>query len=268
MWKTFNNGSQEGAYWAEGEGKAVLLIHGFGEDHSVWEHQTAFLRNHYQVIVPELPGTGRSPLTDPLSMESMADFIYAILVVENISQLTIIGHSMGGYVALAFAEKYPHLLEGLGLYSSTARPDNEEKKEGRKKSIRMIRQYGLEPFCRQTLPNMFAAVFRSQQAARVDNYIQQALNSGSPESYIAYYEAMIARPDRTEVLKNIKVPVLFVIGKEDPAVPMDNSLPQVTMPAIASVHIFDQVGHIGLLEVYEESNLLLHHFIAFSQHSS
>lgn len=268
MWKTINNGGLEGAYWAEGEGKAVILIHGFAEDHSVWEHQTAFLRNHYRVLVPDLPGTGRSQLTTPLSIESMADFIYSILVEESVSQATVIGHSMGGYIALAFAEKYPHLLEGLGLFSSTARPDNEEKKEGRQKSIRMIRQYGLEPFFRQMLPSMFAAVFRNQQAARIDNYIQQALASASAEGCIAYYEAMIARPDRTEVLKTIKVPVLFFIGKEDQAVPLDNALPQVTMPAIASIHIFDQVGHIGLWEVYEESNLILHHFVAFCQHLS
>lgn len=268
MWKTINNGGREGAYWSEGEGKAVILLHGFAEDHSVWEHQTAFLRNHYLVLVPDLPGTGKSQLTNPLSIESMAEFVYAILVEENISQVTMIGHSMGGYVALAFAEKYPHLLEGLGLFSSTARPDSEEKKEGRQKSIRMMQQYGLESFFRQMLPSMFAATFRNQQAARVDNYIQQALATGTPEGCIAYYEAMMARPDRTEVLKAIQVPVLFVIGKEDQAVPLDNSLPQVTMPAVASIHIFDQVGHMGLLEVYEESNLVLHHFIAFSQHSS
>jgi pimeloyl-ACP methyl ester carboxylesterase len=268
MWKTINNGGREGAYWTEGEGKAVMLIHGFAEDHSIWEHQTAFLRNHYRVVVPDLPGTGRSQLTDPLSMESMAEFIYAILTAEGISQITVIGHSMGGYVALAFAEKYPHLLEGLGLFSSTARPDSEEKIEGRQKSIKMIRQYGLEPFFRQMLPNMFAARFRNQQGARVDTYIQQALAAAGQEACIAYYEAMMARPDRTEVLKAIQVPVLFFIGKEDQAVPPENALPQVTMPAIASIHIFDQVGHMGPWEVYEESNLILHHFVAFCQHLS
>lgn len=264
MWKKINNGNQEGAYWAEGEGKAVILIHGFAEDHAVWEHQTAFLRAHHRVLVPDLPGTGRSALTQPLSMESMAEFIYAILVAEGVSQATIIGHSMGGYVAMAFAEKYPHLLEGLGLFSSTAKPDTAEKVEARQKSIRMMNQYGSEPFLRQSLPNQFSEVFRSKQAARVENFVQQALPI-SKESLIAYYEAMIARPDRTEVLKEIKVPVLFFIGKDDQAVPPDNTLAQVTLPAIASVHIFDNVGHMGLLEVYEESNLILHHFTAFCQ---
>lgn len=264
MWKKISNGNQEGAYWTEGEGKAVVLIHGFAEDHSVWEHQTAFLRVHYRVLVPDLPGTGNSPLTQPLSVESMAEFIYAMLVAEGISEATIIGHSMGGYVSLAFAEKYPHLLEGLGLFSSTAKADTPEKVEARQKSIRMMQQYDREPFLRQLLPNMFSEVFRSKQAARVESFVQRAL-PGNKEPLIAYYEAMIARPDRTAVLKEIKVPVLFFIGKDDQAVPPDNTLGQVTLPAIASVHIFDQVGHMGLLEVYEESNLVLHHFIAFCQ---
>lgn len=264
MWKTINNGNQAGAYWTEGQGKAVMLIHGFGEDHSVWEHQTAFLRMYNRVLVPDLPGTGQSPLTDNLSIESMAEFVYAILVAEGISQVTMIGHSMGGYVTLAFAEKYPHLLEGFGLFSSTARPDSEEKKEARRKSIRMIEQYGSEAFLRQTLPGMFSESFRNKQPARVENFVNNALSAGR-ESLIAYYEAMIARPDRTAVLQESKVPVLFFVGKDDAAVPPDSVLEQVTLPATASIHIFEQVGHMGLLEVYEESNLILHHFIAFCQ---
>ncbi|MGX5820457.1 alpha/beta fold hydrolase [Chitinophaga lutea] len=266
MWKTVNNGNQEGAYWTEGEGKAVMLIHGFAEDHSIWQHQTAFLRHHYRVIVPDLPGTGRSPLTSPLSMESMAEFVYAILVEEQISQVTMIGHSMGGYVTLAFAEKYPHLLEGMGLFSSTAKPDSAEKVEGRRKSIRMIGQYGLEAFLRQTLPNMFAESFRNRQQAVVEQYIRQAME-GDAASAVAYYEAMIARPDRSQVLKDSKVPVLFFIGKQDQAVPLDNSLSLVTLPDVASIHIFEDVAHMGLWEMYEESNLILHHFIAFCQHT-
>ncbi len=244
-----------------------MLLHGFAENQATWEHQTAFLRAYYHVLVPNLPGTGKSARTAPLSMESMAEFVHAILVAENISQITIIGHSMGGYVALAFAEKHPQLLEGLGLFSSTARPDSEEKKEARQKSIRMMQQYGTEAFLRQLLPNMFSASFRAKQTVRVDNYVQAAL-PGNLDTLIAYYEAMMARPDRTAVLKDIHVPVLFFIGKEDQAVPPENVLEQVTMPAVADIHIFEDVGHTGLLEVFEESNLILHHFIAFCQRAS
>lgn len=265
MWKTFDNGGQEGAYWAEGQGDAVLLLHGFAEDHSVWEHQTAYLRAHYRVIVPDLPGTGRSGLTSPLSMESIAAFAWKALQAEGVESAVVIGHSMGGYVALAFAEAYPDAVEGLGLFSSTARPDTDEKRENRRKSIRIMQQYGVESFVTQLLPNMFAAEFRGKQVARIDNYMQQAIKIPMA-SMIAYYEAMIARPDRTAVLSGISKPVFFFVGKEDQAVPLENSMSQVVLPSVASIHIFDRVGHMGMLEVFEESSLLLHQFITFCQH--
>ncbi|WP_126247662.1 alpha/beta fold hydrolase [Chitinophaga rhizosphaerae] len=265
MWKTFDNGGQEGAYWTEGQGDAVLLLHGFAEDHSVWEHQTAYLRAHYRVIVPDLPGTGRSNITAPLSMESMATFVWRVLQAEGLGSAVVIGHSMGGYVALAFAEAYPDAVDGLGLFSSTARPDTEEKRESRRKSIRIMQQYGVESFVKQLLPNMFAGGFRNAQAARVENYIDQAVKIPMA-TMIGYYEAMIARPDRTAVLSSIRKPVFFFVGKEDQAVPLENSMSQVVLPSTASIQIFDHVGHMGMLEVFEESSLLLHQFITFCQH--
>lgn len=264
MLKTINNGNHNGTYQSEGKGKAVILIHGFAEDHSIWEKQTAFLQMHYHILIPDLPGTGGSALTTPLTIESMADFIYAIMVAEKTSQATVIGHSMGGYVALAFAEKYPHLLEGLGLFSSTGKADTQEKIEARRKSIRMIQDYGSGAFLRQALPTQFADRFKSQQPARLEAFITKASDIPK-ESLIAYYEAMIQRPDRTAVLKESKVPVLFFIGKDDAAVPLDNIMEQVTLPAIASIHIFEQTGHMGMLELHEESSHILHHFINFCQ---
>lgn len=265
MWKELNKESYKGAYGDEGSGKVVVLLHGFGEDSSVWEHQVAYLSSSYRVITPDFPGTGRSPLSDDVSMENMAEFVRAILVEEQLAEVTMIGHSMGGYVALAFADKYPEMLQGFGLFHSTAKPDTEEKKEGRRKSIRMIEQYGAEAFVRQTLPNMFSSTFRESQPDRVSEYIKRGLKTEA-KSLIAYYEAMIQRPDRTAVLQDTKVPVLFIIGKDDTAVPPDSVLPQVTIPPVSSVHIFEKVAHMGLWEVYEESNIILQQFITFCQH--
>ncbi|UYQ93514.1 alpha/beta hydrolase [Chitinophaga horti] len=265
MWKELNSGNHKGAYRDEGQGKVVLLLHGFGEDGSVWENQQAYLSNYFRVIVPDLPGSGKSPLAD-VSMEAMADFVHAILLQEKLVQVTMIGHSMGGYVTLAFADKHPEMLQGFGLFHSTALPDNEEKKEGRRKSIRMIEQYGADAFVRQTLPNMFAAAFREAQPQRVEEYIRRGL-AADAASLIAYYDAMIQRPDRTAVLKDTKTPVLFIIGKDDTAVPPDSVLPQVTIPPVSSVHIFENVAHMGLWEVYEASNIILQQFVTFCQRS-
>ncbi|SKD01364.1 Pimeloyl-ACP methyl ester carboxylesterase [Chitinophaga ginsengisegetis] len=262
MRKSINNGNI--TWLDEGKGATIVLIHGFSENATLWDNQTTRLKEHYRIIIPDLPGTALSPLTTPLTIESMAEYVYAILLAENISEAVIIGHSMGGYIALALAEKYPALLKGLGLFHSTAKADSEEKKEGRRKSIRMMEQYGAETFLRQTLPNMFSPATKSKHNKLIDAYVKLGMECQLP-ALVAYYEAMAVRPDRTGVLKTLRAPVLFMIGKDDNAVPLDNVLPQITLPPVSSIHIFENVGHMGMWEIAEESNVILEQFIAFCQ---
>jgi pimeloyl-ACP methyl ester carboxylesterase len=242
----------------------VVLIHGFAENNQIWEQQQAYLSEQFYVIAPDLPGSGQTPLTEPLSIESMADFVHSILLADGIESAVIIGHSMGGYVGLALAEKYPAMVKGLGLFHSTAAPDSEEKKEGRLKSINIIRQYGGEAFIKQALPNMFSPVYKQQHPEQVDAYVTMGMQCPQA-SLISYYHAMINRPDRTAVLSSLQVPVLFVIGKDDTAVPLKGVLPQVSMPYTSSIHIFPETGHMGMWEVPEASNGQLQEFILFCQ---
>lgn len=262
MRKSINNGNI--TWLDEGQGATVVLIHGFAENSGLWNIQTTQLKTQYRVIIPDLPGTAVSPLSSPLTIESMAEYVYAILLAEDISDAVIIGHSMGGYIALALAEKYPSIVKGLGLFHSTAKADSEEKKEGRRKSVKLMEQYGAETFLRQTLPNMFSPATRSTLPSEVDAYVKMGMECQLP-ALVAYYEAMAARPDRTGVLKGLRVPVLFMIGKDDNAVPLDNVLPQITLPRISSIHIFENVGHMGMWEIATESNVILEQFIAFCQ---
>jgi pimeloyl-ACP methyl ester carboxylesterase len=248
----------------KGKKPAVVLIHGFAENNQVWEQQQAYLSEQFIVIAPDLPGSGQTPLTEPLSIESMADYVFTALQADGIENAVIIGHSMGGYVALALAEKYPAMIKGLGLFHSTAAPDSEEKKEGRLKSINIIEQYGGEAFIKQALPNMFSPVYKKQHPEQVEAYVSMGLQCPQ-ESLIAYYRAMINRPDRTAVLSSLSVPVLFVIGKDDTAIPLKGVLTQVSMPQTSSTHIFDHTGHMGMWEVPEASRLLLQQFILFCQ---
>lgn len=262
MRKDINNGT---ASWhTSGNGPAVVLIHGFAENSRLWDQQAKHLSGNFTVIVPDLPGCGEAPLQEPLSMESMADYVQGILAEEKISSAVIIGHSMGGYVALALAEKYPALVKGLGLFHSTATADSEEKKEGRRKSIRLMQEYGADNFVRQTLPNMFSTASKSRSPEKIEAYVQMGMEC--PVSTMqASYEAMMQRPDRTAILRNIAAPVFFVIGKEDNAVPPDVVLPQITLPRISSIHIFEDVGHMGMWEIPEESNMALQQFVTFCQ---
>ena len=124
-------------YRVYGQGKPTMLLHGFGETGEVWSNQVDFLKNDFKLIVPDLPGTGQSELVDDMSMTGMAGVIKAIFDAEKEmahdpkSDAILVGHSMGGYIALAYVKKYSASLRGFGLFHSTAFPDNEEKKETR-----------------------------------------------------------------------------------------------------------------------------------------
>src|SRR5699024_286052 len=240
------SGTYEGAaYFDTGNGLPVMLVHGFPADHTLWDYPTRQLQKNYRLLRPDLPGTGYSPLKDPISIEDMADFLKDILVQEKIGKCILIGHSMGGYATLAFAEKYAERLLGWGLFHSSANTDDEEKKEGRKRSIRLMKEYGQEKFLRQMIPNHVSANLRKHNQADVQAINRKRADAGI-EALIPYYHAMWERPDRTHVLKNACKPVLFIIGKEDTAAPMNKVLQQVSLPAISQVNIFEKAGHLGM----------------------
>ena len=240
-------------YSSTGAGTAVVLVHGFGEDSRIWDDLKQLLKEHYCVLVPDLPGTGGSTLPADLllSMESMASDIKAMLDAEEIRSCVLLGHSMGGYIALAFAELYPSYLNGFGCIHSTAAADTEAKKEARRKGIEFIKANGAGSFVKTTIPNLFAAAFRQSSPDVVEELIErgQAL---SAEVLIACYEAMMARPDRTHVLKHATVPVLLFIGGQDQAVNPDDALQQATLPSVCQVHFIPAIAHMGMYEAPEE----------------
>ncbi|PUZ27442.1 Pimeloyl-ACP methyl ester carboxylesterase [Chitinophaga costaii] len=263
MWKEINQHQAKGAYRDEGQGSAVVLLHGFPENNEIWDQQAAGLSQRYRVILPDLPGSGRSPIATPLTIDTMAEFVIAILQQENINSAVVIGHSMGGYVALGIAALQPSLVKGLGLFHSTALADADEKKEARRKSIKLMEQYGSEAFVRQALPAMFSPATRSAHPELVEDYINMGARC-QQETLIGYYEAMIDRPDRTAVLEDARFPVLFVMGKDDTAVPMNTIWPQAVLPATSSIHVFNHTGHMGMWESTTASSQVLQEFIDFS----
>src|SRR5688572_7259971 len=149
-------------YEVIGKGPAVLLVHGFGEDSTVWRKQKEAIPG-FQLILPDLPGSGSSEMINDMSMEGLAESLLAILDQEKIEQCILIGHSMGGYVALAFAEKYANRLKGLGLFHSTAYADSEAKIETRRKGIQFIQEHGALAFLRTSTPNLFSPGSKTTQ---------------------------------------------------------------------------------------------------------
>ncbi len=254
-------------YRSVGNGDAVVLIHGFGEDGEIWKNQIVFLECKFNLIIPDLPGSGKSEIIDDMSMEGMAEIIKNIIDTESPKthlsgelRMTLIGHSMGGYIALAFAEKYPGYLKGFGLFHSTAYADTEEKKEVRQKGIQFIREYGAFEFLKSASYNLFSQISRDKMPKLIDEFIN-SLRNFQDDALVYYYEAMMQRPDRIAILKALKIPVLFIAGKYDNAIPLNDSLQQCHLPEISYFHILAESGHNGMLEEAEKSNTILNDYL-------
>ncbi len=263
MDKTITQGGGTLFYRDTGSGAPVLLVHGFAEDGAVWDEVAAGLESGCRVLVPDLPGSGRSSLpVEETSMESLAAALKELLDKEGIDRCVMIGHSMGGYVMLAFAERYPESLLAFGFFSSTAYADSEEKKAGRQKSIAFIRQHGAAPYIRQSTPNLFAEATREKRPELVEDMIRR-YSGFDPASLEAYLEAMMRRPDRRQVLEKSAVPVLLIIGEKDPLLPLEQSLQQAHLPRIADVRLLPTAGHMGMLEDGETGGRIIQSFVNF-----
>lgn len=265
-------------YRLQGEGPLVVLLHGFGEDGTVWKPQFDIFPDN-TLIVPDLPGSGQSEMIEDMSIEGLADAVQAIVKEESnllglsvgdstlgVGGTILIGHSMGGYITLAYAEKYPDELAAFGLFHSTAYADTEEKKETRRKGIAFVEKYGAFEFLKTAIPNMYSPATKEANPGLIEEHVQ-SLQSFSKAALIAYYESMIKRPDRTLVLKQNKIPVLFVLGKHDAAVPLQDGLQQSHLPGVSHVFILENSGHMGMCEEMEKSNHLLREFVILSSYS-
>ena len=306
MEKEINYKDRKIFYRVIGNGPQAMLIHGFGEDGNIWKNQVDHLKNRFQLIVPDLPGSGRSemiedmkpPQTPPkeglsniqlqhfensnqqsvLTIEKMAEVIKEIIDVEKNNspsvggsrregtkfegggRIILIGHSMGGYITLAIAEKNPEYLSAFGLCHSTAYADTEEKKVVRDKAIQFIQQRGSWQFLKATLPNLFSKGSQAKIPGKIKELIERG-NNFSPAALVSYYQAMKQRPDRTETLKKSRFPVLFIMGKYDEAAPLDDVLKQCHLPEKSYIHILHHTGHMGMLEEAETTNRLLEKFL-------
>lgn len=245
-----------------GKGNPVVLLHGFGEDGDIWQLQVDLLKDHFQLIIPDIPGSGASPLipNPGTGIDEYAEAVKYILDEEAIQSSIMIGHSMGGYITLAFAEKYPAMLQSFGLFHSSAFADTEEKKGARAKSIEFIQNNGAYEFLKTAIPGLFTTEFQEQQAEKVNGLVEQG-KKFSTAALVQYYQAMIARPDRTAVLKNFIHPILFILGEFDKAIPLESGLQQCYLPLQSHVHILKKSAHMGMWEETAKANEILFNFL-------
>lgn len=255
-------------YRSAGSGQIIVLLHGFGEDGTIWKNQfNAF--PGYHLLIPDLPGSGQSEMTGDMSMEGLAEAVKEIIVHETASlffkegepgSVIMIGHSMGGYVTLAFAGAYHQMLKGFGLFHSTAYPDSDKKKQTRQKGIEFIQKHGAYSFMKTSIPDLYSPVTKEKNPSLIAQQIEASHNFSSA-ALVSYYMSMIARPDRTDLLKRTHLPVLFVLGKMDNAVPLQDGLQLAHLPNLSYIHILEKSGHMGMIEERETANRILKGYV-------
>jgi pimeloyl-ACP methyl ester carboxylesterase len=243
----FNNSKIH--YTVEGKHKqnTVVLLHGFTESLDIWDDFSAELSVDFKVICVDLPGHGSSEcIGESHSMELMADIVKAILDKEFIEECVMIGHSMGGYVTLAFAEKYSSMMKGLGLFHSSALPDTPEGKKNRAKAIEAIEK-NHTGFVMSFIPDLFAAGNRESLKDEINVLVERA-EKMSKKAIIASQKGMMERKDRRDVLSNADYPVLFIAGKQDTRVPYEKVIEQITLPKDTIALLLHDIAHMGYLE--------------------
>ena len=241
--------------------RCVVLLHGYLESMLVWDDFVPLLYKQGRVITLVLPGHGISEVKGELhSMEFLADTVKGALDSLGIERCTLVGHSMGGYVALAFAERHPEQLEGLVLLSSTPNPDSETKREDRLREIALVKAGKKEALAR-IAP---AAGFAVENRARMRDYIEELEEQvflTEEEGIVALLNGMRERPDRNEMLRKLSKPQLFILGKQDGYIPLEVAETLVATHPQAEVCWLEHSGHMGFLEEPEATAEALLRFV-------
>lgn len=200
------------AYNDRGVGPTLVLLHGFPLDSSVWDDAADLLEGTFRLITPDLRGFGRSADRKPFTIESLADDVHRFLVAIGAAPCILGGLSMGGYVALAFAKKYPGVLKGLALIDTKSAADSPEAKQGRQQMIELVRKSGSSAIAEQMFPKMIAKTSAGSPAAKKLRTIMEACPPLTIEHALA---AMRDREDYTALLSTLPMPVLIVVGDQD-----------------------------------------------------
>jgi pimeloyl-ACP methyl ester carboxylesterase len=249
------------AYQVSGSGRSIVLLHGFLEDRSIWDQFSETLSPHYQIVTVDLPGFGQSEnLSDVHTMALMAEAVNEVLVAEDIKHCILVGHSMGGYVAIELAAKFSDKLSGLVFFHSHVAADGDEARINRYRAIEIVKN-NKKQFISSFIPLLFAEKNINRFAKEIAR-LQQRSDAISAESVMASLAGMAVRNDRQELLGNLEIPVLFIIGKQDSRIPMDKIMPQVQLPRHSEAIILSEVGHMGFLEEKEKTCTVLANFAA------
>lgn len=243
-------------YSDQGKGDVIILLHGFCGSSAYWEKVTPQLSRSYRVIAPDLRGHGESEAPmGPYSIDQMADDLLFLLEALEIKECYLFGHSLGGYIALSFAERYASRLKGFGLIHSTGYPDSEEAREKRLKSVSTIQNEGITAFVDGLVPGLFAPGAAPQLLERAKEIGYKTPPQGAAGAALAMRE----RPDRREVIQSAALPVLLVAGAEDGLVPAERTF--TSHNADTTKATISGAGHMSMYEAPERLSEIIKDFV-------
>lgn len=244
-----------------GSGPVVVLLHGYPFNRSLWRDQVAVLQQKHRVVVPDLRGHGESAVVPgPSTMELMAGDVAGLLDTLNITQATIGGLSMGGYVALAFYRLFPSRVRSLILAATRAQGDNDEAKRNRAVQATKARQEGMEGIVDALLPKMLTAD-TVKNGPEIVKHLRGMMAGTNPEGAAAALEGMAIRQDQTSFLSQITVPTLIMVGSEDAITPPADAELMHREIAGSRLEIINGAGHVVNLEKPEEFNATVASFL-------
>ncbi|XXM74217.1 alpha/beta fold hydrolase [Lysinibacillus sphaericus] len=234
------------AYQDRGEGEeTVILLHGFCGSSSYWQEVVPLL-DSCRVITIDLRGHGQSGISDsPFTIEDMAKDIHYFMDQKQLENVYLFGHSLGGYITLAFAELYKDKLKGYGLIHSTALADSKEAKNNRLSSIEKIKKEGMHSFVDGLVPNLFNPARQEELKEKIQT-VKEIGYETSPIGAIQTLKAMRNRTDRSDVIKSSSPPVLLIAGEHDRVIPKE----KIFIKEAAHIHteVLPESGHMGLFE--------------------
>ena len=236
--------------------QTVVLIHGYGFDRRIWSPlEIAFDR--FRVVHLSLPGFGSSPEPEPYTIQSLASQYWFQLDTDGVDNIHLVGHSMGGYVCMEMAAQHPDRVLSLALVHSHVFADTEEKKLQRSETMLRIAKEGREFLVRKMIPSLFA------DPSGLRPLIEVLVDRGMEYDDTAWLygaQAMRDRKDHAETLKNLKAPVLLIMGEKDNAVPLELAYRQAGISAQTKLHIYQEIGHMAM---YENTSRLIVDLLTF-----
>ncbi len=230
------------AYERRGRGTPFVLLHGYPLDHSIWQPLVERMKKHSELILPDLRGFGESgAVAGEYSLADMANDVAGLLDVLNLDKVFLAGHSMGGYIALAFARAYPGRLLGLGLVASQAAADSPEARQRRYDTIEQVRMQGVGVVA-DSMPARLTADPQLQAALR-NIVLRQRV-----EGIVAALQALAARPDSTPVLPSLDFPVVIVHGLADALIPIERAREVLASVPHGRLVEVEKAGHMPMME--------------------